>query len=187
MPRPPLSIDFGEPSPAVARSLIGTVLLLHGVGGVIVETEAYDETEAASHAYRGRTIRNAPLYGPPGTVYVYRSHGIHWCLNIVCRETGHAAGVLLRAMEPTAGIPLMMQRRGSSNLLALCSGPGKIGQALAISDALNGASVLLPPFGVIEPPLRPAVVSSTRIGISRSVARRWRFGLRNTRFVSRPF
>src|ERR1700735_953371 len=105
-------IDFYSSALLVARQLIGAVLLLDGVGGIIVETEAYDESEAASHGFTGLSVRNAPLFGPPGRAYVYHSYGIHWCLNIVCREAGHAAGVLIRALEPTSGIPLMRRRRG---------------------------------------------------------------------------
>jgi DNA-3-methyladenine glycosylase len=186
-PKSTVPVNFEDPAPTVAKCLIGMTLLLNGVGGVIVETEAYDQTEPASHAYRGPTARNAPLYGPPGTVYIYRSYGIHWCLNIVCRETGHAAGVLLRAIEPTAGIPLMMQRRGSTDLRALCSGPGKIGEALAVTQSLNGCSVLSHPFSLTEAVARPSIVSGTRIGISRGIEHRWRFGLRHTRYTSRPF
>lgn len=182
-----LSIDFGDPAPKVARRLIGVTLLYRGVGGVIVETEAYDETDAASHAYRGRSLRNAPLYGAPGTLYIYRSYGIHWCLNIVCRDIGHAAGVLLRAMEPTEGIPVMARRRGTSNVWGLCSGPGKLGQALGVTDAQNGACVLARPFALIESAVKPSIVSGPRIGISQNVERRWRFGLKATRFASRPF
>jgi DNA-3-methyladenine glycosylase len=182
-----ISINFADSAPAVAQRLIGVVLLYRGVGGVIVETEAYDESEAASHAYRGATLRNAPLYGTPGGVYVYRAYGLHWCLNIVCREVGHAAGVLLRAIEPTTGIAVMRRRRGRYTLRDLCSGPGKIGQALAISDALNGSSVLTPPFALSEPTARPPIVRATRIGISQARERRWRFGLRDTPFASRPF
>jgi DNA-3-methyladenine glycosylase len=109
-------INFGASAFSVARQLIGTLLLLDGVGGIIVETEAYDESEAASHGFTGPSLRNAPLFGPPGRAYVYRSYGIHWCLNIVCREAGHGAGVLIRALEPTSGIALMTQRRGSANI-----------------------------------------------------------------------
>ena len=104
-------IDFARDAPVVARKLLGTTLLIAGVGGIIVETEAYDEMEPASHAFRGRTMRNAALFGPPGNAYVYLSYGIHWCLNFVCREAGHGAGVLIRALEPTTGIPDMIERR----------------------------------------------------------------------------
>jgi DNA-3-methyladenine glycosylase len=131
-------IDFGASALLVARQLIGTVLLLDGVGGVIVETEAYDQSEAASHGFTSLSKRNESLFGPPGRAYVYHSYGIHWCLNFVCRESGHAAGVLLRALEPATGIEVMMKRPGSTNLRSLCSGPGRLGEALAVSTELNG-------------------------------------------------
>ncbi len=180
-------IDFNQPSPVVARELIGVVFLLRGVGGVIVETEAYDETEEASHAYRGPTLRNAALYGCPGTAYIYRSYGIHWCLNIVCREVGHAAGVLLRALEPTTGIPTMIERRGTSSLLELCSGPGKLGQALAISEELSGARIRVAPFKLIESAARRSITTGARIGISKAKNRQWRFGLRGSGYISQSF
>jgi DNA-3-methyladenine glycosylase len=180
-------IDYGASSLVVARQLIGTVLLLDGVGGVIVETEAYDESEAASHGFTGLSLRNAPLFGPPGRAYVYHSYGIHWCLNIVCREVGHAAGVLIRALEPTTGIEMMIQRRGSANPRLLCSGPGRLGQALAVSAALNGKRVDRPPFKLLAPLVKPSIVRGKRIGITKAAERAWRFGLNGSIFVSRPF
>ena len=116
-------IDFSAGSNEVARSLIGVVLLIDGVGGRIVETEAYDREDPASHSYAGPTLRNAAMFGPPGCAYVYRSYGIHWCLNFVCRERGHGAGVLIRALEPTDGLAVMRQRRGLDDLRLLCAGP----------------------------------------------------------------
>jgi DNA-3-methyladenine glycosylase len=180
-------IDYGENSLAVAKQLIGHVLLLDGVGGIIVETEAYDESEAASHGFAGPSLRNAALFGPPGRAYVYRSYGLHWCLNFVCREVGHAAGVLIRALEPTTGIELMMQRRRNSNVRLLCSGPGRLGQALAVSDALNGKRIDRAPFKILAPLVRPSTVRSRRIGITKAAERAWRFGLAGSAFVSRPF
>ena len=180
-------IDFGASSLRVAKQLIGTILLLDGVGGVIVETEAYDESEAASHGFTGPSLRNAPLFGPPGRAYVYRSYGIHWCLNFVCREVGHAAGVLIRAVEPTTGIPLMMQRRGRADSRLLCSGPGRLGQALAVSGALNGKRIDRTPFRLLGPLVKPAIVRGKRIGITQATDRAWRFGLKGSAFVSRPF
>jgi DNA-3-methyladenine glycosylase len=171
----------------VAKRLIGMEILLHGVGGIIVETEAYDEGEPASHSFRGLTRSNAALFGPPGRAYVYRAYGIHWCLNIVCREAGHGAGVLLRALEPTAGIATMMQRRGTADPRSLCSGPGKLGQALAVTDALNGIGVEGAPFALSKPLAAPVIVSGLRIGITKAVERRWRYGLKGSAFVSRPF
>jgi DNA-3-methyladenine glycosylase len=180
-------IDFGASSLAVARQLIGTLLLVDGVGGVIVETEAYDESEAASHGFNGPSIRNAPLFGPPGRAYVYRSYGIHWCLNMVCREVGHAAGVLIRALEPTNGITMMLQRRGTADLRLLCSGPGRLGQALAVDGTINGKRIDRAPFKLLEPLVNPSIVRGKRIGITKATDAAWRFGMRGSAFVSRPF
>ncbi len=182
-----VGIDFHDSSPHVARSLIGTLLLVDGVGGIVVETEAYDEREPASHAYVGSTPRTAVLFGPPGRVYIYRSYGIHWCLNIVCREIGHGAGVLLRALEPTVGVARMMERRGTQNLRALCSGPGKLGQALQITGALNGGRVDRAPFALLRAIDNPIVVRGRRIGISTALEKPWRFGLKGSHYLSRPF
>jgi DNA-3-methyladenine glycosylase len=179
--------DFDTSSLVLAQQLIGTVLLLHGVGGVIVETEAYDQREAASHGFSGPSRRNAPLFGPPGRAYVYRSYGIHWCLNIVCREVGHAAGVLIRALEPTAGVALMMRRRDSADLRLLCSGPGRLAQALAATGALNGKRIDRAPFKLLRPSTNPSITRGERIGITRATERTWRFGLKGSVFVSRPF
>lgn len=129
------SIDFMASSPALARRLIGATLLVDGVGGIIVETEAYDRDDPASHSFAGPTARNAAMFGPPGHAYVYRSYGIHWCLNIVCREEGHGAGVLIRAIEPVAGLDTMRARRGLDDVRLLCAGPGRVGQALSITRA----------------------------------------------------
>ena len=180
-------IDFGASSFSVAKQLIGTFLLLNGAAGIIVETEAYDESEAASHGYTGPSIRNAPLFGPPGRAYVYRSYGIHCCLNIVCREVGHAAGVLIRALEPTTGIRLMKERRGSADLRLLCSGPGRLGQALAVSSVLNGKRIDRAPFKLLASLVKPSIVHGKRIGITKATERAWRFGLKGSAFVSRPF
>jgi DNA-3-methyladenine glycosylase len=180
-------IDFGASALFVAKQLIGTVLLLDGVGGIIVETEAYDQTEAASHAFTGLSARNAPLFGPPGRAYVYHSYGIHWCLNFVCRETGHAAGVLIRALEPTTGIDVMAKRRGSRDLRLLCSGPGRLGEALAVSLALNGTRLDRAPFRLLAPVAKVSIVRGKRIGITKAADHPWRFGLKDSIFVSRPF
>jgi DNA-3-methyladenine glycosylase len=180
-------IDFGQSALTVARKLIGTVLLVDEVGGVIVETEAYDESEPASHGHGGQTPRNAALFGPPGRAYVYRSYGLHWCFNIVCREAGHAAGVLIRALEPTMGLAVMSIRRGRSDPRLLCSGPGRLGQALAVTGALNGHRIDEPPFTLLPALLHPRIVRGPRIGISKAAERSWRFGLKDSRYLSRPF
>ena len=188
-----LSIDFSAHSDVVARVLIGMTLLVDGVGGRIVETEAYDQQEAASHSFSGLTPRNAALFGPPGTIYVYRSYGIHWCLNLVCRSKGHGAGVLIRAIEPTAGLEQMEARRGLTDLRLLCAGPGRVGQALAVDASFNGMRVDRAPFQLRAAPTllagaAPAVVlAGPRIGISKAAELPWRFGEAGSRFLSRRF
>ena len=180
-------IDFAGNSPQVARQLIGMTLLVDGVGGLIVETEAYDAKDPASHTFSGRTARNAVMFGPPGRAYVYLSYGIHWCLNFVCREAGHGAGVLIRALEPTSGIARMIDRRHQEDPRILCSGPGRLGQALAVTHELNGARVDRLPFSLRSSSTRARVVCGPRIGISKAVERRWRFGLAGSRYLSHPF
>jgi DNA-3-methyladenine glycosylase len=182
-------IDFAAPSHEVGPQLIGTILLVNGVGGRIVETEAYDREDPASHSFSGPSQRNRAMFGPPGNAYVYLSHGIHWCLNFVCREEGHGAGVLIRAIEPITGLETMQARRGTMDVRQLGSGPGKLGQALAIVHAYNGCALDAPPFS-LAPPESPApveVVAGPRIGISKAVDVPWRFGLAGSRFLSRPF
>jgi DNA-3-methyladenine glycosylase len=180
-------IDFMRDSPEVARRLIGMRLLVGGVGGIIVETEAYDREDPASHTFSGPTPRNDVMFGPPGRAYVYLSYGIHWCLNFVCREAGHGAGVLIRALEPTTGIPVMMARRRQENMRVLCSGPGRLGQALAITRALNGYRVDRLPFSLTAARAPVGIVCGPRIGISKAVDEPWRFGLAGSRYLSRPF
>ena len=195
MPRLLTPNDFTNDAPQVARALIGATLLVDGVGGVIVETEAYDAGEPAAHSHAGLTPRNRALFGPPGHAYVYRSYGIHWCLNFVCREAGHGAGVLIRALHPTHGLALMRQRRGLSendvdnraNDRLLCAGPGRVGQALGITLAHNGLPLNTPPFTVRAAPANVNVSSGTRIGISKAVALPWRFGLTGSPYLSRRF
>lgn len=182
--------DFARDSPEVARRLIGMTLLVDGVGGVIVETEAYDREDPASHSFSGPTARNAVMFGAPGRAYVYLSYGIHWCLNFVCREKGHGAGVLIRALEPTTGVERMIERRGPLDMRALCSGPGRLGAALGITHALNGRRLDKAPFKLTAAPAAPAaprVVCGPRVGISKAIDQPWRFGLAGSSFVSRPF
>jgi DNA-3-methyladenine glycosylase len=180
-------IDFHAASTEVAERLIGATLLVGGVGGTIVETEAYDREDPASHTFSGLTPRNASMFGPPGHVYVYRSYGIHWCLNFVCREVGHGAGVLIRAIEPLHGLDRMRERRGVDDPRLLCSGPGKLCQALAVTREHDGLSLEQPPFELVVPSRRAKTVSGPRIGISKAIDVPWRFGLAGSPFVSRPF
>jgi DNA-3-methyladenine glycosylase len=180
-------IDFLAPSHMVARQLIGVTVLVDGVGGRIVETEAYDGEDPASHSYSGPTDRNFAMFGPPAHAYVYRSYGIHWCLNFVCREEGHGAGVLIRALEPVTGIETMVERRGTRDHWLLCSGPGKLCQALGVTRDLNGRSLAAAPFELAPAPAGIDVVSGPRIGISKAVDVPWRFGLAGSRWVSKPF
>ena len=179
-------IDFAAPSVEVAPQLIGVTLRIDGVGGRIVEVEAYDRDDPASHSHGGLTRRNASMFGPPAHAYVYRSYGIHWCLNVVCRESGHGAGVLIRALEPLDGLQVMRQRRGLVEERLLCSGPGRVGQALGIGPGLDGLPLDAPPFEWVAPVETPPVTCGPRIGISKAIERPWRFGLAGSRFLSRP-
>ena len=184
----PMVIDPVASAPEVARRLIGAQLLVDGVGGTIVETEAYDREDPASHTFSGRTPRNASMFGPAGRAYVYRSYGIHWCLNIVCREEGHGAGVLVRAIEPRFGLDTMRTRRGMETLRLLCAGPGRVGQALGVTHEHDGKSLNEPPFQLLQASSGTVeVVTGPRIGISKAVDVPWRFGLAGSAFVSRPF
>ncbi len=187
----PISMDgyleqsfFDRSSVEVARDLIGFGFDLDGVGGLIVETEAYEPDDPASHSFRGLTPRNAVMFGAPAHAYVYRSYGIHWCVNVVCRP---GSAVLIRALEPVHGLAEMEKRRGRAEPRLLCSGPGRVSQALGITIGHNGLSVLAPPFRLTPPTTLPLVVTGRRIGISHAVDKPWRFGLSGSQHLSRSF
>jgi DNA-3-methyladenine glycosylase len=171
----------------VAPDLIGVTFLVGGAGGIIVEVEAYHHTEPAAHSYRGPTPRNVVMFGPPGFVYVYRSYGIHWCINFVCEKAGSAAAVLIRAVEPTHGIPAMRRRRLLHDERALCSGPGRLTEAMGITHAHNGKALDAPPFALYARTSTPDVVAGVRIGLTKAVDLPWRYGLRGSKFLSKPF
>jgi DNA-3-methyladenine glycosylase len=170
----------------VAPELVGATVLVDGVGGTIVEVEAYDHEDPAAHGYGGRTARNASMFGPPGHLYVYRSYGIHWCANLVCEEEGVAAAVLLRAIEPTHGLEAMRARRGVEDPRLLCSGPGRLCQALGITRAHDGFPLDEPPFELHERAFEPAIVTGPRVGITRAADVPWRYALAGSRHLSRP-
>ena len=169
----------------VAPDLIGVTLLVDGVGGRIVEVEAYDREDPASHGHRGRTLRNASMFGPPGHAYVYRSYGIHWCLNLVCGEEGVPEAALVRALEPTAGIDEQRRRRGLEDVRALCSGPGKLCQALAITREHDGLGLDRAPFRLQERREAPEIATAPRIGITRATELSWRYLEAGSAFISR--
>jgi len=171
----------------VAPELIGATLLVGGVGGTIVEVEAYDQDDPASHGFRGLTARTASMFGPPGHAYVYRSYGIHWCLNLVCAEEGRSEAALVRALEPTHGLEAMRERRGVEAERALCSGPGKLCQALGITRVLDGLPLDEPPFELVARKSEPPLAVGVRIGITRAVEQPWRYGLAGSPFLSRRF
>jgi DNA-3-methyladenine glycosylase len=169
----------------VAPELIGVTLLVDGIGGRIVEVEAYDHEDPASHGYAGRTERNASMFGPPGHAYVYRSYGIHWCLNLVCEEEGVANAVLVRALEPTHGLEEMRARRAADDPRLLCSGPGRLCQALAVTRAHDGLALDRPPFELRAREREVEVVAGPRIGITRAAELPWRYAEAGSRYVSR--
>jgi DNA-3-methyladenine glycosylase len=171
----------------VAPDLIGATLLVDGVGGRIVEVEAYHQTDAAAHSFGGPTSRNAVMFGPPGYVYVYRSYGIHWCVNFVCEPKGSASAVLIRAIEPTVGLVAMRRRRGLADVRLLCSGPGRVCEALRITHAQNGMALDEPPFALFAHMGEVEVIAGPRIGITKAVEKPWRYGLKGSRFLSKPF
>src|SRR5262249_8877249 len=178
---------FNRSVHAVAPELIGASLLFNGVGGEIVEVEAYHHTDPAAHSYGGPTPRNAVMFGPPGYAYVYRSYGIHWCLNFVCEQEGSASAVLIRALRPTAGLAAMRRRRRNMDERLLCSGPGRLCEALGVSGKHNGLALDAAPFALQPAAGKPAVVVGPPIGITKAVEKPWRYGLKGSRFVSRPF
>ncbi|CUU41986.1 3-methyladenine DNA glycosylase [Blastochloris viridis] len=171
----------------VAPELIGAVLMIDGVGGVIVEVEAYDHEDPACHGFGGRTERNAAMFGPPGRAYVYRSYGIHWCLNVVCEPEGIASAVLIRAIEPTLGLEAMQARRGLSDPRLLCAGPGRLCQALGITRAHDHARLDTSPFALLPRAAEVPLAVGPRIGITKAADRPWRYGLARSRFLSKPF
>jgi DNA-3-methyladenine glycosylase len=171
----------------VARELVGATFLLNGVGGVIVEVEAYHHSEPAAHSYGGRTERNAIMFGPPGYAYVYRSYGIHWCVNFVCEPANSASAVLIRALRPTAGVAIMRRRRRLRDERLLCSGPGRLCEALGITRAHNGLALDRAPFALFAP-LKPVEIAlGPRIGLTKATDLPWRYGLQQSPFLSRPF
>lgn len=171
----------------VAPDLIGATLLVNGVGGRLVEVEAYHHTEPAAHSFGGPTERNAVMFGPAGYAYVYRSYGIHWCLNFVCEPKGSASAVLIRALEPTAGLAAMRRRRGVADERLLCSGPGRLCQALGVTRAHNGLALDRPPFELFARQGEVEVVAGPRIGITKAAELPWRYGEQGSRFLSKPF
>ena len=169
----------------VARGLLGSTMLRNGVGGIIVEVEAYASDDPASHSFRGRTPRNGSMFEVPGTLYVYRSYGVHWCVNVACEREGVGAAVLIRALQPTQGIDEMRMRRGVPVDCDLCSGPGKLTQALGIDGHDDGRLLGQPPFSFEAPGGRIDVVTTPRVGISKAADLPWRYVIRGTRWASR--
>ena len=170
----------------VAPDLIGATLLVNGVGGIIVEVEAYHHTDPAAHSFRGPTPRNRVMFGPPGFTYVYRSYGIHWCVNFVCEQKGSASAVLIRALEPTHGMAAMRRRRHQVDERSLCSGPGKLTEALGLTDKHNGLAPYAPPIALHARATRPEILAGMRIGITKAVELPWRYGLKGSKFLSKP-
>ena len=185
--RPLKRAFFARSVHEVAPDLIGATLLIDGIGGIIVEVEAYHHTDPAAHSFRGPTPRNLVMFGPAGFAYVYRSYGIHWCVNFVCEKEGSASAVLIRALEPTHGLAAMRRRRGLPDERALCSGPGKLTEALGITHAHNGLALDAPPIALHARAEKPEIVAGVRIGITKAVELPWRYGLKGTKFLSKGF
>ena len=171
----------------VGPALLGAEFLVGGVGGIIVETEAYHPDDPASHSFRGPTPRNRAMFAGPGHVYVYRSYGIHWCANFVCEAEGSASAVLIRALQPTHGLAAMRRRRGVSDERALCSGPGKLCEALGITIKHSELPLDQPPIALFARTEKPDIVAGVRIGITKAVELPWRYGLKGSKFLSKPF
>jgi DNA-3-methyladenine glycosylase len=171
----------------VAPELIGATFLVEGIGGPIVEVEAYHHTDPAAHSFGGPTARNAVMFGPPGYAYVYRSYGIHWCVNFVCEAEDSASAVLIRALMPTNGLPTMRRRRGLENERLLCAGPGRLCEALAITRAYNGMALDRAPFALFARTSPVEIAAGPRVGISKAADLPWRYGWAGSRFLSRPF
>jgi len=189
MPKPALirRAFFARSVHEVAPELVGATLLFKGVGGVIVEVEAYHQTDPAAHSFRGLTERNAVMFGPPGYAYVYRSYGIHWCLNFVCEPKGSASAVLIRALAPTLGLAAMRRRRRVCDERLLCSGPGRLCEALGITDAQYGLALDQAPFELRRRDGTVEVAVGARIGLTKAAGTPWRYGLQGSRFLSKPF
>jgi DNA-3-methyladenine glycosylase len=195
-PSAPISPALGKPLKRsffdrsvhdVAPDLIGATFLVNGVGGIIVEVEAYHHTEPAAHSFHGPTPRNRIMFGPAGFSYVYRSYGIHWCMNFVCEGEGSASAVLIRALEPTHGLAAMRRRRGVADQRSLCSGPGKLCEALGITIAHSELSLDRPPIALHARTGKAEIVTGVRIGITKAAELPWRYGLKGSKFLSKPF
>src|ERR1700726_127969 len=185
--KPLKRVFFARSVHEVAPDLIGATLLMNGVGGIIVEVEAYHHTDPAAHSFRGPTPGNMVMFGPPGFTYVYRSYGIPWCVNFVCEKEGSASAVLIRALQPSHGIPVMRRRRGLHDERSLCSGPGKLTEALGITDGHNGLALDAPPFALHARQNKPDILAGVRIGLTKAIELPWRYGLKGSKFFSKPF
>jgi DNA-3-methyladenine glycosylase len=187
MPRRLTRSFFDRSVHEVAPDLIGATFLFNGVGGLIVEVEAYHHTDPAAHSFSGPTLRNAVMFGPPGFAYVYRSYGIHWCVNVVCEGAGSASAVLIRALQPVQGITTMKRRRGVLEERLLCAGPGRLCEALGVTHAHNGLPLDIAPFELRARASEVVIATGPRIGITKAADLPWRYGLKGSKFLSKPF